>query len=176
MTDPSTDVTAVIAPQHEQVKQILQLVTERRGEARQTAFHQLRLTLALHETAEEQAIHPHVKQQLRGGDAAATDRVAEEKGAGKAIAELERLDLDSDEFTSKFTVLASRVIEHAAAEETYEWPVLREIADRAVIQTMIDQMSAVPELADDSSAPGPDASFKEMEEWAQAHIPKPPSQ
>lgn len=125
----TNDVTDVIAPQHEEVKRLLREVSEKAGDARRDAFHRLRLTLALHETAEEQAVHPQAMRQLDGGTSAASDRVEEEEEAGGVIAALEKLDIDSDEFASQFDELFSSVIAHATAEEEHEWPALRELTD-----------------------------------------------
>jgi hemerythrin superfamily protein len=175
MTVSEQDVTAVIAPQHEQVKVLLEQVRKAAGRERAEAFHRLRLTLALHETAEEQAVHPQARRQLDPDDRVVTDRVAEEETAGQTISALEMVDVDSDQFGSTFEHLASSVIDHATAEENDEWPALRQITDSAVASGMIAEMEAVTRLAEDSSAPGIDATFKEMQEWAKSHLPKPPA-
>ncbi len=154
MSTPSQDVTAVIAPQHEHVKVLLERVRQGTGHERAEAFHTLRLTLAVHETAEEQAIHPQAQRQLGPHDRAATDRVAEEQTAGQTIGELEKLDVDSDQFNYTFGHLASSVVDHATAEENDEWPALRQISDATIINGMVEQMQAVTRLAEDPSAPG----------------------
>ncbi len=174
MSTPTQDVTAVIAPQHEHVKVLLERVRQASGQERAEAFRTLRLTLALHETAEEQAIHPQAQRQLGASDRAATDRVAEEQTAAQTIGELELLDVDSDQFNATFGHLASSVVEHATAEETEEWPALRQISDVTVINGMIEQMQAVTRLAEDQAAPGIDATFGEMQQWAKSLLPQPP--
>lgn len=171
----SDDVTAVIAPQHEEARRLLRQVGQSTGQARREAFHRLRLMLALHETAEELAVHPQAVRQLGSDSAGASSRVEEEEDAGKMIAELERLDVDSDEFGSKFEDLSSAVAAHAAAEEEQEWPALRAITDGGIIRVMTVEMSAVPDLADDPAAPKSDASFEEMQQWASTRLPAPPS-
>jgi hemerythrin superfamily protein len=168
------DVTAVIARQHEHVKALLEAVRQQAGNRRAGAFHVLRLTLALHETAEEQAIHPQALHQLGAHDRAASDRIAEEQTAGQTIHSLELVDVDSDQFNSTFGHLAVSVTDHAAAEETDEWPALRQITDPPVIKVMMDHMQAVTRLVQDPSAPGIQATFSEMQEWAKAHLPDPP--
>jgi hemerythrin superfamily protein len=175
MATPPQDVTAVIAPQHEHVKVLLGRVRQETGQRRTEAFHTLRLTLALHETAEEQAVHPQAQRQLGGHDRAATDRVAEEQTAGQVIGELELLDVDSDQFSSTFEHLASSVVDHASAEENEEWPALRQISDVTITNGMIEEMQAVIKLAEDPSAPGVDATFEEMQQWAKSLLPQPPA-
>lgn len=174
MPPPSDDVTAVIAPQHEHVKALLEAVRQQAGHRRAAAFHTLRLTLALHETAEEQAIHPQALRQLGAYDRAANDRIAEEQAAGQLIGALELVDVDSDQFNFTFGHLATSVTGHAAAEEADEWPALRQITDPAVINAMVEQMQAVTQLAEYPSAPGIQATFSEIQDWAKAHLPTPP--
>jgi hemerythrin superfamily protein len=174
MPPPSGDVTAVIAPQHEHVKALLEAVRQQTGRRRAAAFHTLRLTLALHETAEEQAIHPQALHQLGAYDRAANDRIAEEQAASQIIGALELVDVNSDQFNFTFGHLASSVTDHAAAEEADEWPALRQITDPAVINAMVEQIQAVTQLAEDPSAPGIQATFSEMQDWAKAHLPTPP--
>lgn len=175
MSTPSRDVTVVIAPQHEQVKVLLERVRQATGQERAEAFHTLRLTLALHETAEEQAIHPQAQRQLGAQDWVATDRVAEEETAGQTIGELEILDVDSDQFNYTFRHLASSVVDHTTAEENDEWPALRQISDVTIVNGMVEQMQAVPRLAEDPAAPGIDATFEAMQQWAKSLLPEPPA-
>jgi hypothetical protein len=169
------DIIAVIAPQHENVKKLLEAVRQQTGHGRATAFHTLRLTLALHEVAEQRAIHPQALHQLGVHDRAANDRIAEEQTAGQIIGALELVDVDSDQFNATFGHLATSVTEHAAAEEADEWPALRQITDPPVINAMVEQMRAVTRLAGDPSAPGIRATFTQMQDWAKAHLPAPPA-
>jgi hypothetical protein len=169
------DVIAVIAAQHEHVKSLLKAVRSQTGDRRAMAFHTLRLNLAIHETAEEQAIHPQALRQLGAYDRAANDRIAEEQAAGQAIRALELVDVDSDQFNSTFGHLAVSIADHAAAEETDEWPALQQITDPAVLGAMLEQMQSVIRLANDPSAPGIQATFSQMQGWAKSHLPAPPS-
>lgn len=168
------DVTAVIALQHQRVRELLEQVRQETGQARADAFHTLRLTLALHETAEEQVIHPQALRQLGLYERAASDRIAEEQTAGQTIGVLELVDVDSDQFNATFASLASSVTDHAAAEENDEWPALRQITDPPVIDAMTAQMQAVPLLVEDPSAPGINATFADMQHWARSRLPHPP--
>jgi hypothetical protein len=168
------DVITVIAPQHEHVRTLLDAVQQQTGRSRAAAFHALRLALALHETAEQQGIHPQVLHKLGLYERAASDRVAEEQTAGQTLRALEFVDVDSDQFNVTFGHLATSVTDHAAAEESDEWPALRQITDPPVINAMLEQMRAVTRLASDPSAPGIQATFSEMQDWAKAHLPAAP--
>jgi hemerythrin superfamily protein len=175
MSGPSEDVTAVIAQQHEHVKALLDRVRQETGQQRAAAFHTLRLTLAVHETAEERAIHPQVLRQLDLYERAATDRIAEEQTTAQAIGALELLDVDSDQFNVSFQDLASRVVDHDTAEENDEWPALRQISEVTTMNRMVEQMQAVTKLLADPAAPGIGTTFKEMQRWAESHLPQPPA-
>lgn len=93
MSTSAKDVAAVISPQHEHVKELLERVRQETGQRRVEAFYTLRLTLAVHETAEQQAIHPQTQRQLGDYDRAATDRIAEEQTSGQTIGALEILEV-----------------------------------------------------------------------------------
>lgn len=157
MTDP--DVIAVIAEQHEGTKQALRGLLRHRGAERADLFRKVRVTMALHETAELLTVHPEAVRQLGGNDRSILDRVAEESEAGQLIGRLELLDIDSDAFVDGFEELATSVIRHAQSEETDEWPVLREITDMAANERMVAVMSAVPGFRRGSSRPRPGCEF-----------------
>jgi hemerythrin superfamily protein len=174
MYTPPQDIADIIAPQHEHVKELLDRVRQAAGQGRAEAFYALRLTLALHETAEEQAIHPQALRQLGDYDRPANDRIAEEQTAAQTIRALEMLDVDSDQFNYSFEGLASSIADHATAEENDEWPALRHISDVAVLRGMAEQMRAVTELVGAPTAPGMNATFEEMRQWAKRALPRPP--
>jgi len=174
MATPLQDIADIVGPQHEHVKVLLHKVRQTTGQERAEAFYALRLTLAVHETAEEQSIHPQALHQLGLYDRAANDRIAEEQTAAQTIRALELVDVDSDQFNYSFEGFAASVIEHATAEENDEWPALRNIADIAVVSKMTEQMRAVPGLASNPAAPGMNATFEQMRQWARSVLPQPP--
>jgi len=174
MATPSQDIADIVGPQHERVKALLHKVRQTTGRERAEVFYALRLTLAVHETAEEQAIHPQALRELGDYDRAASDRIAEEQTAAQTIRALELLDVDSDQFTYSFEGLAASVVDHAAAEESDEWPALRHITDVAIVTKMVEQMRAVPELVGCPTAPGMNATFEQMRQWARSVLPQPP--
>jgi hemerythrin superfamily protein len=115
------DVVAFLKAQHEQVKVLLGDVLDNSGEAREAAFVELRRLLAVHETAEEEVVHPRAKRTIDHGDSIVDARLKEENAGKQALAELEKLDVDSPEFTEQFQQLRSDVLEHAEAEEQQEF-------------------------------------------------------
>jgi len=166
-----SDVTSVIAKQHEETKQVLQDLLRREGVERARVFRKLRVMIALHETAEEQAVHPEAMRQLGGNDQGIKARIAEESEAGELIGKLESFDIDSKDFMDGFTELANSVIEHAQAEEEDEWPALREITDANINERMVRVMSAVPTVADDPAGLAEGATFAHMLAWAPEQLP-----
>lgn len=165
MTNP--DITSVIAEQHEGTKRAMSGLLRHRGAERAEQFRRLRVTMALHETAELLTVHPESARQLGGHDRAILDLVAEESEARQLIGRLELLDIDSDTFVEGFEELATSVIRHAETEEADEWPVLREITDMAANERMVAVMSAVPGLAEDPHGLAQEATFSQMLGWAE---------
>jgi hemerythrin superfamily protein len=115
------DIVSFLKQQHKEVKALISTVTSTSGEARAKAFYELRRLLAVHETAEEEVVHPAARRELPDGAAIVEARLREENEAKTALAELEKLDVDSTEFSTKFSTLAKDVIAHAEAEEREEF-------------------------------------------------------
>lgn len=114
------DVIGFILGQHQQIKGLLQSVLATHGEARTRAFFEARRLMAVHETAEEEIVHPAARRVLQGGDAIIQARLAEEKKAKEVLAELEKMDPESPLFESKFAALQSAVLAHAESEQREE--------------------------------------------------------
>jgi hypothetical protein len=102
---------------------LLDRVLSSTGEQRREAFDEVRELLARHETGEEMILRP-MTRRVPGGETVAEGRMAEENEAKEVLAELEKLDPDSGEFASKFSEFRLSVLEHAAAEENEEFPLL----------------------------------------------------
>jgi hypothetical protein len=66
--------------------------------------------MAVHETAEEEIIHATARRLLEHCEATIRMRLAEEKKAKETLAELERLDVSSPEFQTKFEALQGDVL------------------------------------------------------------------
>ena len=91
------------------------------GKAREQAFVELRRLLAVHETAEEEIVHPRAKRKIPNGDKIIGARLDEEHEAKTVLSELEKLDVDDQSFTDMLTKLRDAVVEHAEQEETQEF-------------------------------------------------------
>jgi hemerythrin superfamily protein len=115
------DVVAFLVAQHQQIKDLFERVTAARGDERRDAFTSLRRLLAVHETAEEEVVHPRAREALDDGDEVVDARLQEENEAKQTLATLEKLDVDSTEFEKLFQELQADVLLHAASEEEKEF-------------------------------------------------------
>ena len=119
--ESSEDVVTFLKRQHEQIKALFAAVLSSRGEARTQAFLTLRKMLAVHETAEEEIVHPAARRKLPNGEAIVDQRLQEERKAKTDLAELEKIDVQSPEFERKLEALRAEVVTHAEAEERTEF-------------------------------------------------------
>jgi hemerythrin superfamily protein len=121
-----TDVVEFLKSQHEQIKSLFAETLEHSGKEREKAFIELRRLLAVHETAEEEVVHPRAKRKIADGDEVVGKLLEEEHEAKTVLGKLEELDLDGDEFTDQLKKLRDAVLDHADHEEKDEFPQLAE--------------------------------------------------
>lgn len=144
MLKNGTDVVSFLKEQHEQVKGLFKEVLSAHGDERKKAFVALRRTLAVHETAEEEIVHPIAKRAIEGGEAIVAARLNEERDAKKELAKLEQMDVDSNEFETAFRQFEAAVIAHAQAEEKEEFKRL----DQSIDATKLERMKVAAEFAE----------------------------
>lgn len=118
-TGLETDVVDLLIGQHTRIRELFVLVAGSFGDARHEAFRELVRLLAVHETAEEQLVHPLARLAVHGGGDVVDDRLAEEHHAKEVLAELDRLGPDAPGFDALFEKLRVEVLEHAHNEEAY---------------------------------------------------------
>jgi hemerythrin superfamily protein len=141
------DVVTFLKSQHEQIKALFGQVIASTGSAREEAFNHLRRLLAVHETAEEQIVHPRAKRELPDGEAIVGDRLQEEHEAKEALAEIEKLDVDSTEFETKIRKLQADVIAHAEAEEHKVFDKLAAVLDDETLERMRKAVEVAEKMA-----------------------------
>jgi hemerythrin superfamily protein len=144
MISNGTDVVSFLEEQHEQIDAGFASVLAERGEPRKRAFFSLRRLLAVHETAEEEIVHPTARRALPDGEQVVAARLQEEHDAKKLLAQLEEMDTETAEFERLFTQLRSSVLLHARAEEQQEFERLGEVLD----QTKLDSMRKAVDFAE----------------------------
>ena len=130
------DVVAFLVNQHQQIKDLFQQVSTSAGEQRRESFTALRRLLAVHETAEEEVVHPRARKELADGEEIVDARLQEENEAKQTLTRLESMDVDSSEFETLFQELQADVLKHAAAEEEQEFGRLAEELDADQLERM----------------------------------------
>jgi hemerythrin superfamily protein len=130
------DAITLLRDQHDDARALLRTVAESTGTARREAFEPLVRLLAVHETAEEMVVYPALAKAGDEGVRIAEARRTEEDEAKKTLADLESLDVESDEFAERFPAFRAAVEAHAAAEEREVFPLLTSITDADQRQVM----------------------------------------
>ena len=153
MIQSGTDVVAFLRGQHREIQALLRTVVIASGTQRVTAFAELTRMLAIHEAAEEEIVHPAAGRWLLRGELVVDARLQEEYEAKLALAELERLDFDSEDFEVRFQHFKSALVAHAEAEEREELVALAEKLD----SWRLTRMRRAAELADSWTSGRPDA-------------------
>jgi hypothetical protein len=118
------DVVDLLLTQHARIEELFLLAAGSTGAARRDAFDDLVRLLAVHETAEEEVVHP-LSRSLPDADAMVDDRLEEERQAKTLLQELVDADVDADGFTESLLLLRDAVLVHARHEERYEFTRLR---------------------------------------------------
>jgi hemerythrin superfamily protein len=158
MISSGVDVVAFLKEQHQQIKAGFNQVSTSHGEQRRTAFYALRRLLAVHETAEEEIVHPAARKALPDGEQVVEARLREENQAKQMLADLEELEVDSNEFVIKLGELTSAVIDHAEAEEREEFARLENHLDQARLERMREAVSFAESIAPTRPHPGVESS------------------
>ena len=125
-TMPENDVVELLLRQHQLVRQYFSEVENSTGEERREAFDRLRRLLAVHETAEEEVVHPMARRVLPDGDQLIDRRLDEENHAKRILEDLDATGADSVDFETKLSTLKTAVLQHAEREEQEEFPRLRD--------------------------------------------------
>ncbi|MEU5397264.1 hemerythrin domain-containing protein [Streptomyces tibetensis] len=148
------DVVALLMRQHGDIRNLFDEVEQSRGEERRDAFRRLARLLAVHETAEEEVVHPFARRALPGGEQVVEDRLAEERAAKETLAALDELDTDDPKFMLQLMKLRKDVQEHARAEERYEFTHIRRSTDADGLATLAKAVKAAEAMAPTRPHPG----------------------
>jgi len=150
VTDTTTTketVTEFLRRQHSQVRSMFTEMETAKGEARTQLFDCLRALLAVHETAEEEVVHPAARKAGGDGETVVKARLEEEDDAKKVLAELEKLGPDGDGFAQKFSQFQKAVEDHASAEEQELFPILEKALDDETQVAMTKKLQVAEKLA-----------------------------
>lgn len=141
------DVVELLIAQHKEIKRLFSKVAKASGDEKRQLFEELVRLLAVHETAEEEVVHPTARGKIKNGDEVVEGRLQEEDEAKHALAELYDMGVDHQDFDSRLAMLATSVIEHATNEEKMEFPQLRKSVDGNDLRKMADAVRAAEALA-----------------------------
>ena len=155
------DVVTVLLLQHVRIKELFADVRSARGERRRQAFDELRALLAAHETGEEMVVRPATRKAA--GDDVADARNHEEDEANHVLADLEKLDVGSAEFTRRFAEFEAAVVAHADREEAEEFPLLRRKLSKEDRVKMADALVAAERIA--PTHPHPSTAGSTTAQW-----------
>jgi hemerythrin superfamily protein len=156
---PADDVVDLLLVQHARIEEQFLLVTGSTGEARRDAFDDLVRLLAVHETAEEEIIHPLVRTLPgAGGDEMVDDRLAEERAAKETLVALIESGVDADGFDTGLLLLRRAVLMHARHEERYEFPHLRQHVPAERLRMLAGALLAAEAFAPTRPHPGTESA------------------
>jgi hemerythrin superfamily protein len=161
-TTPETDAIELLIHQHEQIRGLLQEVDEKKGDQRAEAFERLRRLLAVHETADEEVVHPMARRSLKNGHKVINARLKEENECKKMLKALEMMGPSAPGFDALFAEFRKAVLAHNEHEEREEFPELRTHSSRQQRRIMSTAIKAAEATAPTHPHPGVETATKNM--------------
>jgi hemerythrin-like domain-containing protein len=151
------DAFAVLRSDHAAVEQLLAALENSPGHsagagstvlgARKEVARRLVIDSSRHEAAEEEYFWPTVRKRLAGGETLADEAIAQEQEAKEALARLDKLDADNDEFDQVIAAFIPAARRHIEFEETRVWPALRDALSSAQARELGEKLSKAREQA-----------------------------
>ncbi|MEU1938245.1 hemerythrin domain-containing protein [Streptomyces coeruleorubidus] len=148
------DVVALLTQQHNHIRDLFAEVENASAGNRAEPFRRLVRMLAVHETAEEEVVHPAAGRLFQDGERVVDDRLGEERAAKEKLSRLDDMNPDDPEFLPAFRELRADVLQHAASEEQYEFPRLRENAGAQQLAMLATAVRAAEAMAPTRPHPG----------------------
>ena len=155
---PQDDVVALLLHQHAQIEELFLLVTGGDQQVQRDAFNDLVRLLAVHETAEEEVVHPLSRTLPGDNDALIDDRLAEERQAKETLQTLIEGGVDADGFADGVLLLRDAVLKHARHEERYEFPRLRQHVPADRLRQLAGAVRAAEAAAPTRPHPGTESA------------------
>jgi hemerythrin superfamily protein len=156
-TVPPDDAIDLLLAQHARIEELFVLVAGSDGDTRREAFEDLVRLLSVHETAEEELVHP-LTRTLPDSDALVDDRLAEEREAKETLRTLVDGGVDAPGFDAGLLLLRKAVLTHARYEERYEFPRLRAHVPAARLRGLADAVRAAEAFAPTRPHPGTESA------------------
>ncbi|MEU8247734.1 hemerythrin domain-containing protein [Nonomuraea sp. NPDC048916] len=157
-----TDVVELLVAQHAMIRDLFDEVERAPVHRRAKAFTRLVRLLAVHETVEEEIVHPYARLVLEDGEAVVDDRLAEEREAKELLRKMDQAGVDEPDFLTNLAVLRAAVTAHAGGEERYEFPRLRARTTVAQRRTLAAGVKAASALAPTHPHPGTESAIRNI--------------
>jgi hypothetical protein len=142
------DVIDEIVKDHGEIKALFHQVESTMGDQKHEAFEALVHKLAVHETAEQEVVHPLLRD---ADERVMQERLTEEKEAETELNELYDMGTKDPLFQVNLERLKNEVLEHAETEEAQEHPKIRASVDRQ----RLERLAAVFRAAEATSPTRP---------------------
>ncbi|MFG2091577.1 MULTISPECIES: hemerythrin domain-containing protein [unclassified Spirillospora] len=147
MTEQTENVVDLLISQHGEIRRLAAIVDDNSGQVRKDAFDRLRELLAIHETAEEEVVHPFARRSTDDGAHVVDKRLEEEHDAKGVLSELEGMDPDSVGFEETFSKFHKDLEAHASHEEKEEFPRIARVATPEQMSGMAKAVRAAEAVA-----------------------------
>ncbi len=148
--------------QHGQIRDLFDEVEKAPPDKVDGAFARLTRMLSVHETAEEEIVHPYARRKLDNGQGVVGDRLREENHAKRLLLDLDRNGVDHPRFWERLAELRTVVTMHARGEERYEFARLRACTSAAERRAMAAAVRAAETLAPVRPHPGTESAVKNV--------------
>jgi hypothetical protein len=152
------DAVDLLLEQHAHIEELFLEVLATTGERRRRSFDALVRLLVMHETVEEEVIHPTARVLIDEGRSVVDARLAEENVAKRMLQDLVELDVDSEAFDTLLVSLRAEVLTHARHEERYEFGHLRRELSFDQLRHMADAIVMAAAVVPSRPHPGASAS------------------
>ena len=110
------DGIELLLRQHTEIRELFERVETARGADRRDAWRDLVRLLAVHETAEEEVVHPAARSGAEG-ERIVDARLTEERKAKEVLSTLDAMGPQAEGFDTLFLQLRDDVLAHAAHED-----------------------------------------------------------
>jgi hemerythrin superfamily protein len=159
---PGPDVVDVLLTHHGRAEELFKETLNATGEDRRGAFHDLVRLLSIHETIEEQLVHPLSRASIDAGAELVADRLHEEREAKEMLKDLYERGTDDPEFEQRLLVLRDAVLEHATYEERYEFPRLRQANSPRALRALVPIARAAEAVVPTRPHPGVESATENL--------------
>ncbi|MEU9836932.1 hemerythrin domain-containing protein [Streptosporangium sp. NPDC048047] len=156
------DVVDLLLRQHSMIREMFDQVERAPAGRRAEAFRSLVRLLAVHETAEEEIVHPYARLKLAGGDAVVDDRLKEENEAKRLLMRMEEAGVEDPRFLTDLASLRGAVLAHAENEERHEFAALRARTSEAERRAMAAGVKAAQAMAPTHPHAGVESATKNL--------------